>query len=63
MSTVGTMSATSPVDGDLAQPAAHLTLRPARQHGAVHVGGPPRHRRTGVDVLLHRVLGEVLRAR
>ena len=45
---------------DLAQPAAHLTLRSAVQHGAVHVGGPPRHRRAGVDVLLHRVLREVL---
>ena len=48
---------------DLPQPAAHLSLRSARQHGAVHVGGPPRHRGAGVDVLLHGVLGEVLRAR
>ena len=26
---------------DLAQPAPHLALRSARQHRAVHVGGPP----------------------
>ena len=61
MSTVGTIRATSPVDADLAQPAADLPLRAAVQRGAVHVGGPARHRGAGVDVLLHGVFGEVLR--
>ena len=60
MSTVGTMSATSPVDPTWPEAAPDLTLRSAREHGAVHVGGSPGHRRPGVDVLLHGVLGEVL---
>ena len=45
----------------LPEPAADLPLRPARQHGAVHVGRAPRHRGARVDVLLHGVLGEALR--
>ena len=45
---------------DLTQTASHLTLRAACQHRSVHIGGPPRHRRPGVDVFLHSVLGEVL---
>lgn len=54
-------------DGDLAggrrlaEPAADLTHRPARQQGAVHVGCPPRHCRSGVDVFGDRVLGEAFR--
>ena len=44
----------------LPQPAADLSLRAARQHGAVHVGGAAGHGRPGVDVLLHRMLGEPL---
>ena len=45
----------------LAQPAAHLALRSARQQRAVHVRRPARHRRTGVDVLLDGVCGEAFR--
>ena len=45
----------------LPQTAAHLALRTPVQRGAVHVAGATRHRGTGVDVLLHRMLGEALR--
>ena len=45
----------------LAQPATHLILGSARQQRAVHIGRATRHCRTGVDVLLHGVLGETLR--
>ena len=54
-------------DGDLAggwglaKPATDLPLRSPFQQGAVHVGGPPGHRRSGVDVLLHGMRGEALR--
>ena len=58
MSTVGTMSAISPLRRRLAQSAADLSLRAALQQAAVHVGGAARHGRPGVDVLLHGVLGE-----
>jgi hypothetical protein len=40
---------------------AHLTPDTAGQRGAVHVPGTARHRSSGVDVLLDRVLGEALR--
>ena len=45
----------------LAEPAADLALGSAFQQAAVHVGGPPRHRRTGIDVLLHGMRGETFR--
>ena len=45
----------------LTEPTAHLALRPPREHRPVHVGGPPRHRRSCVNVLLHGVFGEVFR--
>ena len=45
---------------DLSESASHLPLRAAGEHGSVHVGSASRHRRAGVDVLLHGVFGEVL---
>ncbi len=45
----------------LPETAPHLALRAALQHGPVHIRGPARHRGSGVDVLLHGVLGEVFR--
>ncbi len=45
----------------LSQSASDLSLWSGGQHRAVHVRRAPRHRRAGVDVLLHSVLGESLR--
>ena len=46
--------------GDLPQAAAHLAPRAAFERRAVHVGRAAGHRGARVDVLLHRVFGEVL---
>ena len=47
----------------LPETAAHLALRSAVQHGAVHVGRTARHGRARVDVLLHRMLGKAFRGK
>ena len=45
----------------LTQATPHLSLRATVECGAIHVPGPPRHRGTGVDVLLDSVFGEPFR--
>ena len=45
----------------LPEATADLALGTALQRGSVHVGRPPRHRGSGVDVFLYRVLEETRR--